>query len=165
MNQPNPQQVVVNPPVSTWYYATLTGPTCTVTDSVLVYVDSLPDLSIMAMPAKESYCQGEEVKLISPTYEPENFPDIQLMWDNQIPGALTPDSFLNLIFIALETHTYVRTTTVHACASIDSIEITVVPATLIEIVPPVDSICPFESVNLMVVGPEGLTDFSWSPPG
>ncbi len=165
LNQVTPEQVVVTPPVTTWYYATLNAATCTVTDSVLVYVDSLPNLSIMANPAKESYCLGEQVLLTSPTYEPGNFPGITLMWDSEIPGALTPDSFLNLVFIATETHTYVRTTTVNACTSIDSIEIIVVPSTLISIVPPFDTICPGEAVNLMVVGPPGLTDFSWEPSG
>ncbi len=164
MTQVDPQQVVVTPPVSTWYYASLNTVACGVIDSVLVYVDSLPDLSIMAQPAKESYCLGEEVTLISPTYEPSNFPGIELMWDSEIPGALTPDSFLNLVFIATETHTYVRTTTVNACTSVDSIEIIVVPSTLIEIVPPLDTICPGESVNLTVVGPAGLEEFTWTPP-
>ncbi len=164
MTQVNPQQVVVNPPVSTWYYTTLATTACSVTDSVLVYVDSIPDLSIMAVPAKASYCLGEEITLISPTYEPGNFPGIQLQWDSEIPGALTPDSFLNLVFIATVTHTYVRTTTVHACTSIDSIEIVVVPSVVMEVVPALDTICPGESVNLMVVGPAELTDFSWMPP-
>ncbi|MBI1223921.1 MAG: T9SS type B sorting domain-containing protein [Bacteroidetes bacterium] len=163
MNQISPEQVVVNPPVSTWYYATLQGPNCVVTDSVLVYVDSIPNLSIMASPAKPTYCIGEEVTLTSPTYEPGNFPGLELMWDSEIPGALTPDSFLNLVFIAMETHTYVRTTTVHACTSVDSIEIMVVPSTLISVVPPSDSICPGESVALSVLGPPGLEDFMWMP--
>ncbi len=165
LTQNSPQQVVVNPPVSTWYYATLNTGACLVTDSVLVYVDSLPDLSIMANPAKESYCLGEQVLLVSPTYEPGNFPGITLMWDSEIPGALTPDSFLNLVFIATETHTYVRTTTVNACTSVDSIQIVVVPSTVIQVLPQTSSICPGESVNLTVQGPAGLTDFSWTPPG
>ncbi len=164
MTQVSPQEVVVNPPVSTWYYTTLVGPTCTVTDSVLVYVDSIPDLSIMAMPAKETYCLGEKILLTSPTYEPGNFPGLQLMWDDEIPGALTPDSFLNLVFIAVETHTYIRTTTVNACTSIDSIEIIVTPAIVIEVVPPLDTICPGEAVNLTINGPDDLEEFSWSPP-
>ncbi len=163
MNQINPQQVVVNPPVSTWYYASLTAGACTVTDSVLVYVDSLPDLSIMAMPSKESYCQGEEITLTSPTYEPGNFPEINLMWLGDQPGALTPDSFLNLVFIANFTHTFIRETTVHACRSLDSIEIIVTPAITIEIVPGLDTICPGEQVQFTINGPAELTDFSWTP--
>jgi gliding motility-associated-like protein len=163
LNQVNPQQVVVNPPVSTWYYATLNGPNCTVTDSVLVYVDSIPNLAISAMPNKPSYCIGEEVTLTSPTYEPSSFPGIDLMWLGDMPGALTPDSFLNLVFIATENYTYIRTTTVHACTSTDSIQIKVTPSVVISINPPMDTICPGESVNLTVIGPPQLEDFSWDP--
>lgn len=163
MNQINPQQVVVTPPVSTWYYASLTAGACSVTDSVLVYVDSLPNLAIMAMPAKESYCQGEEITLVSPTYEPGNFPEINLMWVGDQPGALTPDSFLNLVFIASFTHTYIRETTVHACRSLDSIEIIVTPAITIQILPSLDTICPGEQVQFTINGPPELEEFSWTP--
>ncbi|MCU0348311.1 MAG: choice-of-anchor L domain-containing protein, partial [Saprospiraceae bacterium] len=163
LTQNSPEQVVVTPPVSTWYFATLSAGACTVVDSVLVYVDSLPDLSIMATPAKESYCIGEEITLTSPTYEPGNFPGIELMWDAEIPGALTPDSFLNLVLNAIETHTYVRTTTVNACTSVDSIEIIVTPAINIEIVPGLDTICPGEQVQFSINGPAELTEFSWDP--
>ncbi len=163
MNQVSPQEVVVNPPVSTWYYTTLVGPTCTVTDSVLVYVDSLPDLSISALPNKPTFCLGEEVTLVSPTYEPGNFPGIELMWIGGTPGALTPDSFLNLVFNAIDTHTYVRRTIVNACTSIDSIEIIVIPPIDIQIVPELDTICPYESVQFSINGPAELKNFVWNP--
>ncbi|MBK8566274.1 MAG: choice-of-anchor L domain-containing protein [Saprospiraceae bacterium] len=163
LNQVTPTEVIVNPPISTWYYATLTGGACTVTDSVLVYVDSLPDLTIRALPNKPTFCQGEEVTLISPTYEPGNFPELELMWLGTQPGALTPDSFLNLVFNAIETHTYIRQTTVHACTSIDFIEIIVVPPLEIEIVPEMDTICPLGSVQFSVIGPPELENFVWSP--
>ncbi len=163
LNQISPQEVIVNPPVSTWYYAKLTSGVCTVTDSVLVYVDSLPDLTISALPNKATYCQDEEVTLVSPTYEPGNFPEIDLMWLGTQPGALTPDSFLNLVFNAIETHTYIRQTTVHACTSIDSIEIIVIPPMEIEIIPEMDTICPFGSVQFSVIGPPELENFVWSP--
>lgn len=159
----SPQQMQVFPDESTWYYATLVTAACTVVDSVLVYVDSLPDLSIMAIPDKESYCQGEQITLVSPTYEPANFPGIDLLWNDPV-GALTPDSFLNLVFNAIETHVYVRTTTVNACVSHDSIEIIVTPVSAIEIVPGLDTICPGESVVLTVTGPGALEEISWSPP-
>lgn len=163
MTQVSPNQVVVNPPVSTWYYLNLNTAACAVSDSVLVYVDSLPDLSIAANPAKATYCQGEQVTLVTPTYEPANFPDIEFQWAINQPGSLTPDSFLNLVITAVETFTYVRTTTVHACSSTDSIEIVVVPVTSIQIIPPSDTICPGESVDLLIVGADSLTEISWTP--
>ena len=164
MTQVSPEQVVVYPPVSTWYYNKLEAAQCTVIDSVLVYVDSIPDLSIMAVPDKESYCQGEEITLISPTYEPANFPFIDPKWETPLPGAQTPDSFLNLVILAFETHTYIRTTTVHACSSTDSIHIKVVPVASISIDPPTSTICQGESVNFTINADPGVTDFSWSPP-
>jgi gliding motility-associated-like protein len=164
LNQVTPEQVIVYPPVSTWYYATLVTAECTVVDSVLVYVDSLPELSIKAVPEKASYCQGEEVKLITETYEPANFPDIQFNWENPLSGAQTPDSFLNLVILALETNTYVRTTRVHACTSRDSIHIIVVPVANMSINPATSTVCQGESVNFTITADPGVTDFSWSPP-
>ncbi|MAT53992.1 MAG: hypothetical protein CMN32_05885 [Saprospirales bacterium] len=160
----DPEHVTVSPPVSMWYYGTLETAACTVTDSVFVYVDSLPDLSITAVPAKPSYCQGEEVTLISNTYEPANFPGIELMWETPMPGALTPDSFLNLVFLAVDTHVYVRHATLHACSSTDSILINVVQVASMQVVPMVDTICPGESVQFNVIADPAVTDFSWSPP-
>ena len=157
-------EVVVYPPVSTWYYLTLETANCVVTDSVLVHVDSLPDLTISAIPDKPSYCQGEEVTLVSPTYEPANFPGIDFVWDPDSPGSLTPDSFLNLVFQAVATHTYVRTTTVNACTSVDTIEIIVVPVASMTVDPAQSTICPGEPVSFTVTADPGVTDFSWSPP-
>jgi gliding motility-associated-like protein len=160
----SPEEVIVYPPVTTWYYTTLEAAQCTVIDSVLIYVDSLPDLSISAIPDKPSYCQGEEVTLVSPTYEPSNFPGIDLSWETPLPGALTPDSFLNLVFLAVETHTFVRETTVNACVSIDTINIVVIPVAFLQVEPPIGTICPGESVQFSIIADPGVSDYSWSPP-
>ena len=157
------EEAIVSPPLSQYYYATLVTPDCVVTDSVWVQVDSLPDLSIMADPMKDSYCQGEEIYLISPTYEPAHFPSIDPMWIPNQPGAQTPDSFLNLVIIALEDFTYTRTTTVNACTSVDSIFIDVVPVTSISIVPADTTVCQGEQVQFTIEGPAELTEFTWMP--
>ncbi|MEY3050811.1 MAG: hypothetical protein RLY31_596 [Bacteroidota bacterium] len=159
----SPETGTAAPTVSTWYYIQLETAQCMVFDSVLVYVDSLPLLDIMAIPDKESYCQGEQVTLVSPTYEPAHFPNIQHSWDDDSPGALTPDSFLNLVFLAQETNTYIRVTTVNACTSVDSIDIFVVPVASISIDPPQSTICPGDPVVFTVTADPGVTDFSWSP--
>ncbi len=163
LDEVSPEEVIVYPPVSNWYYNVLETANCLVIDSVYVRVDSLPDLSIIADPEKDSYCQGDEVYLLSPTYEPAHFPGIDLTWEQPIPGAQTPDSFLNLVILAVETFTYVRTTTVGACVSVDSIEIEVVPVADISVVPSLDTLCQGESIQLSVEGPPGLSDFTWSP--
>lgn len=164
MTEVSPEQVIVYPPVSTWYYATLETANCSIIDSVLVYVDSLPNLEIMAVPEKDSYCQGEQVTLYSATYEPSHFPGIDLSWETPLPGAQTPDSFLNLVILAVSTHTFVRATTVHACTSYDSIQINVVPVASISIDPPASTICQGEFVNFTVSADPGVTNFSWMPP-
>lgn len=160
----SPEEVIVFPPISNWYYNILETANCQVIDSVFVRIDSLPELSIMADPAKPSYCIGEEVFLLSPTYEPAHFPGIDLMWEGQLPGAQTPDSFLNLVILAVETFTYIRTTTVGACVSVDSILINVTPVVEMSVMPELDTICQGESVQFTIDGPPELTEFTWMPP-
>ncbi len=164
MTQVTPEQVVVYPPVSTWYYTTLETANCSVIDSVLIYVDSLPNLDIMAVPDKASYCQGEQITLYTETYEPANFPGIDLTWKGPLPGAQTPDSFLNLVILATTTHTYVRTTSVHACVSNDTIEIKVVPVASFTINPATSEICQGETVSFSITGDPGITNYNWMPP-
>ncbi len=163
MNIIGPEEVRVSPPLSQWYFATLETVDCIVKDSVWVQVDSLPDLSIMADPDKDSYCVGEEVLLFSETYEPANFPAISPMWESGLPGVQTPDSFLNLVFIAVEDFTYIRTTTVNACESVDSIEIIVTPVVNISVIPTDTTVCQGEQVQFTIDGPPELTDFMWMP--
>ncbi|HHM21456.1 MAG TPA: T9SS type B sorting domain-containing protein, partial [Bacteroidetes bacterium] len=160
----SPEEVEVTPPASQYYYATIETADCVVTDSIWVQVDSLPDLSIMADPMKPSYCEGEEVLLSSPTYEPAHFSAIEHFWDPNGPGAQTPDSFLNMVIIALEDFTYIRTTTVNACTSVDSIFIKVTPVTSISVVPSDTTVCPGDQVQLTIEGPAELTEFMWMPP-
>ncbi|MEO1260735.1 MAG: choice-of-anchor L domain-containing protein [Bacteroidota bacterium] len=159
-----PNQVEVNPPSSQYYYATIETVDCVVTDSIWVQVDSLPDLSIMADPEKETYCEGEEVTLTSTTYEPANFPDLEFMWADGLPGVQTPDSFLNLVFIAQEDFFYVRTSTINACSSIDSIFIDVTPIITISVVPDDTTVCAGQPVQFTIDGPAELTEFMWMPP-
>lgn len=164
LTQINQNEVEVNPTESQYYYASIETADCFVTDSVWVQVDSIPDLSIMADPEKDSYCEGEEVYLISPTYEPANFPVIDPMWMPGQPGTQTPDSFLNMVIIAVEDFTYTRTTTVNACVSVDSIVIEVTPVTSISVIPSDTTVCQGEEVQFMIDGPAELTEFTWMPP-
>ncbi|RMG85103.1 MAG: hypothetical protein D6714_06605 [Bacteroidetes bacterium] len=146
------------------YYANLVVGTCEVVDSVVVVVDSLPDLTISTDPAKESFCKGEMVTLLSPTYEPANFPNIDFLWDIG-PGIITPDTFLNLVFIAQDTFIYVRETRNRGCSSLDSIEIIVIPTDVIDIVPKDTAVCPGFPVQLLATAPGTVTDIMWSGQG
>ena len=60
--------IVANPTQTTTYFATLDVGDCSVIDSVVIVVDSLPNLDIIAIPDMESYCEGEEITFISQTY-------------------------------------------------------------------------------------------------
>ncbi len=162
MIQVRADSVRVFPKVSTWYFAILETANCKVVDSVLVYVDSIPDLRIKAAPAKSAYCQGEEVYLTSPTYEPASHRNIKIEWIQPLPGAQTPDSFLNLVFYATETAVYKRTTTINACKSTDSIAIKVILPNQLTVLPDT-TICQGGSVKFRVTAPPGTKDYKWEP--
>ncbi len=157
------ENVTVNPVVSTWYYSTLVVGSCTVLDSVYVRVDSLPtDMHIEAIPAKDTYCQGEVVSLVSPNYELAFFPDIMFQW-TPTTGAVSPDSLYNLAINAVSTQTYIRETTNNACAASDTIEIIVIPVAEITITPENPIICPGESVDLLATADQPIDSWEWSP--
>jgi len=157
------QNVVVNPVVSTWYFATLEVGECTVVDSVFIRVDSLPTMmDIEAIPAKETYCEGEVVSLVSPNYELAFFPDIMFQW-NPSTGAVSPDSLYNLAISAIATTTYIRETTNNACSASDTIDIVVIPVANITVTPTNPSICPGESVDLLATADQPIDSWEWSP--
>jgi gliding motility-associated-like protein len=159
----NAETVSVKPGISTWYFATLEVGICTVVDSVFVRVDSLPQMTgIEAIPAKDTYCQGEVISLVSPNYEPAFYPDIMFQW---VPstGAISEDTLFNLAINAVTTTTYVREITNNACSSSDSIEIVVIPVANIEITPQNPLICPGESVDFVATADQPIDEWEWSP--
>lgn len=153
---------IATPTETTTYYATLTVGACMVFDSLVVTVDSLPEMPITPDPFKDSYCEGDQIFLTSPTYEPANFPNIDFTWEEG-PGQLTPDSFLNMVINALDTFTYIRHTENRGCSMTDSIEIIVIPVASLEINPQGETICPGESIDLTLTADAVLDDISWEP--
>ena len=144
---------------SMWYYATMTIGACTVTDSVYVRVDSIPELPISVIPDDQPYCPGEILTLVSPTYEPNDYPDIMHQWDPGL-GAESDLDNLNLVITTVETVTFVRTTTNNACVQLDSIEIDVVDVGDLQIAWTDTTICqgdPLMNEVFNGTGPE------WSP--
>lgn len=124
--------IVATPLESTWYFASHSVPGCGRTDSVYIRVDSLPDLSILATPEKDPYCEGDLITLLSNTYEPSSFPDIESQWLNG-PGFQTPDSLWNLVITAQDSFLYQRVTVNNACSDTASIQINVVETPFISI--------------------------------
>ena len=135
---------------------------CFVTDSVRIRVDSLPDVSMSLRPAKPVYCPGDTVTIISPTYEPASFPDIQINWLPDGLGQITPDSFWNLVIRAQETDTFTRQITNRACSNTTSIEVPVDSIPVIAISASENKVCKGEIVlfNATVTPNQSLT---WEP--
>jgi gliding motility-associated-like protein len=151
---------VATPDESVTIIATYNINGCLVRDSVRLRVDSLPDQTIVRVEDKSIYCPGDTVYLISPTYEPANFPDIQIEW-LPFSGQETPLDLWNLVITATSTHTFERVVTNRGCKDTSTVEVPVaVPPTFtITAMPP--SICPGESSQITVlVDPPG-TQVEW----
>jgi gliding motility-associated-like protein len=120
---------------------------CLVRDSVQIRVDSLPLQDIRREEDKAVYCIGDTVYLISPTYEPANFPDIEQVW---LPFGeqVTPDSNWNLVIVATETHTYQRITINRACVDTAEVQVPVTEPPTINVTANPSKVCPGESVQL-----------------
>ncbi len=143
------------------FFVQHTDQSCTVFDTLTVFVDSLPASTIRLEPVKEIYCPGDTVILLSDTYEPQDFPVLEPLWSPAI-GFESADSLWNMIITAQTTTTFQRNITNRGCTAVDSIEVPV--DTLIELNLNTASICPGESVQLEIVQgfkPEGT--LTWMP--
>ncbi len=157
----DPTSLVVNVDIeeSQWYFAEMSVGVCTVFDSVFVRVDSIPELPITAIPDDSPYCPGEIVTLVSPTFEPLDYPDITHIWSPGL-GAESALENLNLVISTVETTTYVRTTVNNACSQTDEILIEVVDAGAIDLSWTDTTICQGDPLMNEVFNG---TDPVWSP--
>ena len=147
------------PKITTQYVGQMTVGICTVYDTIVVQVDSLPmPMDIMATPDKEFYCPGDTVILTSSIYEPGHFPAITHNWS---PGAgvVTPVENYNMIFFATDDITYTRITANNACADTFSIDIQVAD-TAIQLSLTDTIVCKGQSFQVMALNG---SDFEWSP--
>lgn len=150
----------LSPSTNTTYIATVTNDICVLMDTLYIQVDSIPlDMTITADPEKESYCQGELVQLLSPIYEPANYPHIEHQWA-QI-GMETSDTLYNFVLTTVDTFTYIRTTTSGACSQMDTITLDVITNNM-TITPAVSEICQGESVDLLIIA-DTLGVIEWMP--
>jgi gliding motility-associated-like protein len=123
---------------------------CIVRDSVRLRVDSLPASDIRREEDKEIYCPGDTIFLISPTYEPASFPDIQHEWV-EFAGEQTPLDLWNLVIVATSTHTFQRITVNRGCRDTSEVEIPVAPLTQITATSTPSTICPGQPVQINAV--------------
>lgn len=153
--------VIASPDVTTQYFATLTIGACTVIDSIVVQVDSLPtDLSLIVDPLEDSYCEGELVTITSPIYDPANFQNIEHEWIGL--GIESGDSLYNLVLTTVDTFTYQRITTSGACQDIQEVTLNVITSESLTITPAEPVICAGESVQLEVTAGM-LGEITWTP--
>lgn len=156
--------VVATPTDNTTYYTNFTVGECFVQDSVYIKVDSLPtNLAITADPVKDPYCVGELVELTSPLYEPALYPEITHLWSGGETFE-TPDSLYNMVVTTVDTFTFVRETRNGTCVQTEEITLNVITDEGMGLTPDQATICPGESVNLVLTSPAG-GDITWSPTG
>jgi hypothetical protein len=159
--------ITVNPITRSRYYAEVTKGNCSRIDSVDVQVDSLP-LNREILPKDTTVCQGATVLLRSPVYEPVLYPNLKFKWSPAF-GAITPDSFYNLVITADTTRTYKRIGTNGGCVIEDTVRVKVNPNPVLILAPKDTNICESASridVRMTVTTPTAnVTDYKWKVNG
>ena len=154
--------VRVFPNVTTDFIVNSDNGICASFTEFRVYVDSLPDMPIEAIPVRDPYCKGETITFTSPGYKNFQYPLIEHLWDPALglaPNSSTSD--YNIVLGAEETLTYIRTTTNGACSVEDSISINVIDPS-IEILLNDTLICEGEDIQYDVMANGELDEIEWS---
>ncbi len=160
-------QVFATPETSIMYYAQAANGACLSIDSIMIYVDSLPE-NLGLMPLDTMICEGNYVVLTSEVYEPSLYPNIEHQWF-PFTGQQTPDSLFNMVVSPPEDGTYVyeRITGNGECISTERATVVVNPLPEIQIVSDQDAICPGEVATLSVelLNPDEVTieSYMWQP--
>ncbi len=130
--------------------------------NIIVALDSLPaDLSII--PSDTTVCQGQQVLLRSPLYDPGEYQYMEFDW-TPLEGQLTPDSLYNMVVSANQSTIYRRITNNGACRDTAFANVTVIIPPQILVTPPVSTVCAGVPVQLMAQIPGGVEGIMWSPP-
>lgn len=157
--------VVAKPTETVTVYATYFINGCLATDSVLLRVDSLPNLDIRLEPFKEVYCPGDTIYLLSKTYDPADFPGIQHRWE-PFGGQLTPVENWNMVIVATQTHTFRRQTRSITGACVAQAEVLVrvdSPPVLNALVTP-QAICPGQTAQIQLTVSPPSQAIEWDDP-
>ncbi len=157
--------IVVNPITRSKYYADVSIGSCRRIDSVTVVVDSVPS-NREILPKDTTVCIGTLVLLRSAVFEPIYYPTLKFKWTPTF-GAITPDSFYNIVINADTTRTYSRTATSGACTVVDTVRIKVNPIPTLILAPRDTSLCePTRAVTFTVTTPNvGVTGWKWKVNG
>lgn len=166
----------VRPRRNTTFYVHLEEGDCNLVDSIFVQVDSLDfDLDIeLTEEEKDPYCQGDTVKLVSPTFNPEEYPNVSHIWSSTLiypdqgedpvgtVGFETPDSLFNLVVTAQDSATYKRITRNGGCIDSAQVLVPVIQPKEITIEPEPAIVCPGESIQL-TASFDGPGEITWMP--
>ena len=157
--------ITVNPITRSKYYADVSLSGCRRVDSVTIFVDSLPS-NREILPKDTTVCIGTLVLLRSSVFDPIYYPTIKFKWEPAF-GAITPDSFYNIVINADTTRTYKRTATSGACVIVDTVRIKVNPIPTLVLAPRDTSLCePTRAVTFTVTTPNvGVTGYKWKVNG
>ena len=158
---PNGLSAVASPVESIRYTVQAVVPGCVRTGQVYVQVDSLPQ-NLTISPLDTTVCQGGQVVLRSPVYEPAQYKKIDFQWLPPI-GQLTDDSLYNLVVQPTETTVYQRVSRHGGCLRTDSATVKVIPPAEMDIVPADTTICAGQSVQLQLTYTPGVTEIMWMP--
>lgn len=140
---------------------------CTVFDTVVVRVDSLPDeyfLENFPPPNEEcnKYCRGDTFSISLNTTPPTLYPAATFSWEPNDGSIVFGEEEQNILVEAQDSNYYVRTVTNNACESIDSIFIEVINPNM-ELSLTDTTVCVNKPVEVILLNAENYTDISWSP--
>ena len=155
--------ITLRPTNNATYTATINAGGCEVLDILYVKVDSLPT-NMSIRPADTTICEGTQLILKSPLYEPKNFPNIEHLWMPDA-GFQTPDSLYNMVLTPTDTVFLMRINTNGACTDTSLAPIYVNPIAEIPILPADPLVCIGNSLQLMADIPDGTEELMWMPEG
>jgi len=148
------------PPTNENYIATISNAGCTASDTLVIQVDSLPQ-NMQIMPSDTTVCEGTELIIQSPLYDPIFYPQIEHLWMPDA-GFETPDSLYNLVLTATDSIVLLRINKNGACVDTSIAPIYVNPVADI-IIEPIEPICVGSSLNLLATISEEMeaTGYEW----
>ncbi|MBP7184388.1 MAG: choice-of-anchor L domain-containing protein [Saprospiraceae bacterium] len=154
--------VVATPLMSTNYIVKLTTDLCTVFDTVLIKVDSLPDnTSIFVQNEMNTYCKNDRFVLTSETIDSLDYPNMNISWNNH-NGILSSLNNYYLIIQAVDSTWFIRNITNGVCSTRDSIFFPVYDPLFTQNW--IDTtVCQNDSLLLNLMARDMINNITWSP--
>ncbi len=143
---------------TTTYVASYNTDACTVSDSIVVKVDSLPEANFIE---DTLICPGEMV-ILSYTAVTTGYPDIEFLWTPNSEILFGDTSTSNIIVTPGDTTTYIRYTTNGACSSVDSVTVYAPEIPIITAMPVDTTICIGDTVQLFATSSDPNFPIEWA---